>query len=122
VLAVRGGGRSQDTAKKTGQLTWREDSEGRRCLGRYDIGDGHGWGGVTRENATGQDMERNRATETNSPATVPVARCDTEWVWHRRRGQRGLVGPRKESEPGRDTCALEGAGQDGFGHRKKKET
>ena len=64
----------QDTAKKkTGALTWRGDSEGRRRLRQYGIGDGHCCERETRENATGQDMERNQATEMNLPATVPVA-------------------------------------------------
>jgi len=73
----RGGGRSHDwsghSKKKTGTLTWRGDSKGRRRLRWYGIGDGHCCERETRENTTGQDMERNRATETNSPATVPVA-------------------------------------------------
>ena len=74
----RGGGRSHDWSghgkkKKTGALTWRGDSKGRRRLRQYGIGDGHCCERETRENATGQDMERNQATEMNLPATVPVA-------------------------------------------------
>jgi len=73
----RGGGRSHDwsghSKKKTGALTWRGDSKGRQCLRQYSIGDGHCCERETWENATGQDMERNQATETNLPATVLVA-------------------------------------------------
>jgi len=42
----------------------------------------------TREATTGQDMERNRAMETNSPAVVLVVMEQHQWVWHHRRAQR----------------------------------
>jgi len=39
---------------------------------RYGNGDRHGCEGEMWEDATGQDMERNQAMETNSPTAVPA--------------------------------------------------
>src|ERR1700704_4401364 len=54
-----------------GPLTWRGDSKEGNALGSMAMGMGTAMR-ETREDATGQDMERNPGMETNSPPVVLV--------------------------------------------------
>jgi len=68
---------------KEGPLTWRGDSKEGDASGSMAMGMGTAVR-ETQEDATGQDMERNPATERNSPLVVLV-----EMVRHRQRSSGG---------------------------------
>jgi len=71
------------SCSKEGPLTWRGDSKEGNTSGSMAMGTGTAVREM-REDATGQDMERNPAMEMDSPPVVLV-----EMVQHRQRSSGG---------------------------------
>ena len=92
----------------------------RPCRGRFCVAFLREWGcrqrGVVTEVRIGGTQQKRRA---HSHREGKRGKATRRAVWHRGWGRHGMIGTRKESEPARNTCALEGAGRDSPGHRKK---